>query len=57
MKIVIVGCNNDKCRWFNKGQCDLPETVLSAHSSYEMVRNFDYDHKEGRIICRNCQEE
>ena len=57
MKILIVGCNNPACRFFNNGECDLPASGRNEHGVWETAHQFDYDHTEGRLICRMPNDE
>ena len=58
MKISIKGCNNEDCWFFNEGQCDMPNWNVHPQTGtvVEEVMEFDYDHKTGKITCKNCEE-
>lgn len=52
MKILIVGCNNQNCKYFDNGECCLPPSGRNDYEVWNTQHEFDYDHKEGRLICR-----
>jgi len=55
MSVIILGCNNPKCAYWRDGSCVLRDPHLSTYVN--TVRRFDYDHNQGKLICRDCKED
>ena len=53
MKIMIRGCNNNKCMYWCDGICDLPASHIDNWHGVilDTIHTFDYDFKGGKLIC------
>lgn len=59
MRVMIRGCTNDNCFYWEEGRCDLPaEEIDHWHMIKIPTRHwFDYDHATGRLVCAMMREE
>ena len=56
MKIVIQGCSNFTCKYWDHGKCGLPWYGRNEHGAFDTIMKFDYDHETGKLVCRQGEQ-